>query len=74
MPFEQTKRLSEAYIMSTFTYYPLMWMYFRKTANNLVTKIHKRNLLVIYEMEDANFEDFLRITLGLFMKTIFTHC
>ena len=25
-------------------------------------------------MEDANFEDLLRIALGLFMKTIFTYC
>ena len=25
-------------------------------------------------IEDANFEDILRIALGLFMKTIFKHC
>ena len=70
--FEQAKRLSEAYIMSTFTYCPLIWMYCSKTANNLINKIHKRSLRVIYEMEDANFEDLLRIALGLFTKTIFT--
>ena len=57
--FEQAKRLSEAYIMSTFTYCPLIWMYCSKTANNLINKIHKRSLRVIYEMEDANFEDLL---------------
>ena len=57
--FEEAKRLSEAYIMSTFTYCPLIWMYCSKTANNLINKIHKRSLRVIYEMEDANFEDLL---------------
>ena len=59
LSFEQAKRLSEAYIMSTFTYCPLIWMYCSKTANNLINKIHKRSLRVIYEMEDANFEDLL---------------
>ena len=38
------------------------------------SEVHKRNLRVIYKMEDANFEDLLRIALGLFMKTIFTYC
>ena len=57
--FEEAKRLSEAYIMSTFTYCPSIWMYCSKTANNLINKIHKRSLRVIYDMEDANFEDLL---------------
>ena len=56
---EQAKGLSEAYIKSTFTYCPLIWMYCSKTLNNLINKIHKRNLRVIYEIEDANFEDLL---------------
>ena len=54
---EQAKRLSEAYIISSFTYCPLIWMFCSKTANNLINKIHKCILRVIYEMEDANFED-----------------
>ena len=57
--FEQAKRLSEAYIMSTFTYCPLIWMYCSKTTNNFINKIHKRSLCVVYEMEDGNFEDLL---------------
>ena len=56
IPFEQAKRLSEAYIVLTFTYCALIWMYCSKTANNLINKIHKRSLGVKYEMEDANFE------------------
>ena len=57
--FEQAKRLSEAYIMSTFTYCPLIWMYCSKTTNNLINKFHKRSLRVIYQMEDEIFEDLL---------------
>ena len=71
---ELAKHLSEAYIMSTFMHCPLIWMFCSKTANNLINKIHKRSLRVIHEMEDANMEDLLRTDLGLFMKTIFTHC
>ena len=48
---EQTKYLSEAYIMSAFKYCPLIWM--------LINKIHKRTLRLVYEMEDSNFEDLL---------------
>ena len=57
--FEQAKRLPEAYIMSTFTYCPLIWMYCSKTANNLINKIHEYSLRVKYEMEDRDFEDLL---------------
>ena len=57
--FEQAKRLPEAYIMSTFTYCPLIWMYCSKTANNLINKIHEYSLRVKYEMEDTDFEDLL---------------
>ena len=44
------------------------------TSSNLIQKIDKPSLRTIYEMEDANFEDILRIALELFMKTIFRHC
>ena len=53
---EQTKYLSEAYIMSAFKYCPLIWMFCNKTLNNQINKIHKRTLRLVYEMEDANFE------------------
>ena len=40
-------------------YCPLIWMFYSKTANNLINKIHKRSLHVTYEINDANFEDLL---------------
>ena len=34
------------------------WLYWLST-NNQINKIHKRTLRLVYEMEDANFEDLL---------------
>ena len=45
--------------MSTFTYCRLIWTCCSQTKDNLINKIHKRSLRVIYEMQDANFEDLL---------------
>ena len=57
LSFEQAKRLSEAYIISIFRYCLLIWMFCSKAANNLINKIHKHCLRVVYEIEDANFKD-----------------
>ena len=56
---EQTKYLSEAYIISAFKYCPLIWMFCNKTSDNQINKICKRSLRLIFEMQDANFEDLL---------------
>ena len=45
--------------MSAFKYCPLIWMFCNKTSNNQINKIHKRSLRLVYEMQDANFEDLL---------------
>ena len=56
---EQAIYLSEAYIMSAFKCCPLILMFCYNTSNNQINKIHKRTLRLLYEMEDANFEDLL---------------
>ena len=56
---EQTKYLFESYIMSAFKCCPLIWMFCNKTSDNQINKIHKRTLRLVFEMEDANFEDVL---------------
>ena len=45
--------------MSPFAYCLLIWMFYSKTANNLISKIHKRSLRVMYDTEDGDFEDLL---------------
>ena len=59
LSMEQTKYLSEAYIMSAFKYCSLIWMFYNKTSNNQINKIHKRTLRLVFEIQDANFEDLL---------------
>ena len=56
---EQIKYLSEAHIISPLKYCPLIWMFCNKTSNNQTNKIHKSSLRLVYEMQDANFEDLL---------------
>ena len=46
LSFDQAEPLSEAYIISTFTYCPLLWMFCSKTANSLINKIHKRSYVL----------------------------
>ena len=36
-----------------------MWMFCGKTDNKSISKIHKRNLQLIYDMEDATLQDLL---------------
>ena len=43
--------------MSAFKYCPLIWIFCNKTSNNQINKIHKRILRLVFEVEDANFED-----------------
>ena len=59
IPIDRTKYLSEAYIMPAFKYCPLIWMFCNKTSSIPINKIHKHTLQLVYEMEDATFEDLL---------------
>ena len=45
--------------MSTFKYRPFIWMFCNKTSNNQINKIHKLTLRLVYERQDAHFEDLL---------------
>ena len=56
LSMKQTKYLPDVYIMSALKYCPLIWMFYNKSSNYQITKIHKRTLRLVYEMEDAKFE------------------
>ena len=45
--------------MLTFKYCPLICIFYVKTDNKSIHKIHKRTLRLIYDMENASFEDLL---------------
>ena len=57
---KQTKRLSEDYVMSTFKYCPLIHVFCSKTENKSINNIQNRTLQLIYDTENATFEDLLR--------------
>ena len=46
--------------MSTFKYCPLIWVFCGKTENKSINKTQNRTLRLIYDTEDATFEDLLR--------------
>ena len=45
--------------MSTFKYRPVTWMFYDKTENNSINKIHKRSVWLIWRSEVVTFEDLL---------------
>ena len=55
--FRHLNIIFRLYILSTFKYCPLTWMFSGKTENNFINKIFKRTLQSIYETEDATFEN-----------------
>ena len=44
--------LGNTFINSQFNYAPLIWMFYRKTLNHKIEKIHHRTLKVIYQSEE----------------------
>ena len=46
--------------MSTFKYSHVIWVFCGKTENKSINKIQNRTLRLIYDTEDATFEDLLR--------------
>ena len=53
------KKLSEAYILSTFNYCPLIWMYGSKGNDTLINKVHTRALRAIYFDFSSSFKSLL---------------
>lgn len=49
LSIKTAKSLCNAYILSNFSYYSLIWMRFDKASNLLVNKVHRRALAVVYQ-------------------------
>ena len=45
--------------MSTFKYFPVIWVFCGKTENKSINKIDKHTPHLIYDMEDVTYEDLL---------------
>ena len=48
---EQLKRIMKAFILSRFSYYPVVWMLCDSTLDNKVNRIHERALQITYRYE-----------------------
>ena len=61
LSLEKAKILCNAYIMSTFSYCPLIWMFHCKSINQLINRTHLRALRVVHMKYDDTFENLLSI-------------
>ena len=56
---QKAKLLYNAFIMSTFNYCPVIWMFCGKRSNKKVNRVHKRALTILFNDYDASFEELL---------------
>ena len=61
LSFEQAKILVTSYIMSNFSYCPLIWMFCCKISNTLINKTQKRALTALHKRFDLDFEELLNL-------------
>ena len=60
LDFKKARLLYNAFIMSSLSYCPLIWMFCGKTANKEINRIHKRALRILFNDYEASFEELLQ--------------
>ena len=55
----QLKLTITSFVMSHFSYCPLVWMFHDRKSNNKISKIHERALRIIHKDSISNFEELL---------------
>ena len=59
MPKEKTRMVMRAFIMSQFSYCPLIWMFHDRRVNTKINYIHERALRIAYQDRTSTFEELL---------------
>ena len=59
LPFQKRKSLIKAFIMSQFSYCPLVWMFCSRTLNTKINNIHYRALQIVYRDYNSTFKELL---------------
>mgnify|MGYP001802811941 FL=1 len=59
MTFKQRKNIMNSFIISHFSYCPVVWMFHSKELNNRINRIHERSLRVVHRDYVSSFEDLL---------------
>ena len=54
---EKRKVMMNAFIVSQFSYCPLVWMFHDRSVNKKINKIHERALRIAYKDSCSNFEE-----------------
>ena len=61
---QNARLMYNAFIMSNFSYCPLIWMFCSKTNNNLINSVHKKALRIVYNKYDLSLNQLLEIDNG----------
>ena len=61
MDFEKRSSLMKAFVISQFTYSPLIWMFRNRALNNRIIRIHKRALRLVYQNQNLSFSELLEL-------------
>ena len=59
MTFNQRKTILASFIIQQFGYCPLVWIFHSRKLNNRINQLHERSLRIVYQDEQASFEDLL---------------
>ena len=59
LKFDQKKHLLHAFIISQFSYAPIVWMFHNRKLNNHINRIHERALRNVYQDHNSTFEELL---------------
>ena len=49
----------KSFVMSQFSYCPLVWMFCTRTLNNKINRLHERALRLVYDDDNLTFEELL---------------
>ena len=59
LDFNKLRLLFKTFFDSHFKYYTLTWMFYSRTTNNKINKLHERALRIVYDDHVSTFEEFL---------------
>ena len=59
MDTEEWKQVMQAFVLSHFSYSPLVWMFYDRTLNHRINHIHKRALRFAYKNYQTDFGSLL---------------
>ena len=60
MSQEKLRVIMKAFIESQFGYCPLVWMFYSRTLNNRINRLHERALRLVYKDTNLTFDELLR--------------